>query len=100
MNSRADDKVIDISQEITKPLMNLRRRDRPTKTTARAQPQLIQEVTEEARTTCIDLQASLKTRLHDSTIRKGLSSSKVKTLLNKQQSDYTKDFGQNFSWVC
>uniref|UniRef100_A0A3Q0S1R1 Zinc finger protein GLIS2 n=1 Tax=Amphilophus citrinellus TaxID=61819 RepID=A0A3Q0S1R1_AMPCI len=53
--------------------MNLPRRGRPTKITPRAHRRLIQEVTEEPRTTSKELQASLvsvKVRVHDSTIRK------------------------------
>ncbi|KAK3553721.1 hypothetical protein QTP70_007583 [Hemibagrus guttatus] len=99
---------------------NLPRSGRPTKTTPRAQRQLLQEVTKDTTTTFKELQASLasvKVSVHDSTIRKRLGKNGLhgrvprrKPLLSKnnikarlsfarKHLDDPQDFWENTLWT-
>uniref|UniRef100_A0A8C6Q7I4 Transposase n=1 Tax=Nothobranchius furzeri TaxID=105023 RepID=A0A8C6Q7I4_NOTFU len=101
-------------------VVNLPRSGRPTKITPRAQRQLIQEVTEDPRTTSKELQASLasiKVSVHDSTIRKRLgknglhgkfprrqpllSKKNIRACLNfdKKHLNDRQDFWENTLWT-
>uniref|UniRef100_A0A8C6KDX3 Transposase Tc1-like domain-containing protein n=1 Tax=Nothobranchius furzeri TaxID=105023 RepID=A0A8C6KDX3_NOTFU len=101
-------------------VVNLPRSARPTKITPRAQRQLIREVTKDPRTTSKELQASLasiKVKVHDSTIRKRLgknglhgrfprhqpllSKKNVRARLNfaKKHLNDCQDFWENTLWT-
>ncbi len=70
-------------------MVNLPRSGRPTKITPRAQRRLIQEVIKDPRTTSKELQASLasiRVRVHDSTIRKRLGKNGIHGRFHKAKS--------------